>query len=57
MNASQAEARAVLEGYKLILANGFTTGKVCSDSKEMVDSLTFGQPRVHDWRAFQEVWV
>ena len=47
---------AVLKGYNLLLANGFSEGMVCSDSKEIVDSLAHRQPQIHDWRSFQEVW-
>ena len=56
INANQAEARAVLEGYKLLMhyAEGF--GTVLSDSVETVASLRGGLPILYDWRSYEEIW-
>ncbi|KAF3328804.1 hypothetical protein FCM35_KLT05882 [Carex littledalei] len=53
---AQAEAIAVLHGYRLMQDWGCHTGVVFSDSKEVVDSLAHSQPIYHDWRSSNEVW-
>lgn len=57
MNSVQAEAMAVVIGYKMLMSYQAPKCLLYSDSMEMVDSLAHKQPRVHDWRMFTEVWT
>lgn len=57
MNSAQAEAIAVVTGYKMLISYESPRCLLYSDSMEMVDSLAHKQPRVHDWRMFAEVWT
>lgn len=56
MNSAQAEAHAVLQGYKMLLSESGNRGLLFSDSMEIVDSLAHNPPQIHDWRAYNEVW-
>ncbi|KAF3334481.1 hypothetical protein FCM35_KLT21085 [Carex littledalei] len=55
-DATQIEARAVLEGCKLLAKHASGVGTVVSDSKEIVTSVNSSPPGMHDWRASAEVW-
>lgn len=56
VNATQAEAKAVLEGCKLLLKHTNGVGIVLSDSIEVIGSVNNSPPGLHDWRASSEVW-
>lgn len=56
ISPSQVEAIAVLHGYKLMQDSGCREGVIFSDSLEVVDSIAHGQPVIHDWRSYHEVW-
>lgn len=57
MSSAQAEAMAVVIGYKMLISYVSPRCLLYSDSMETVDSLAHKQPRVHDWRMFAEVWT
>lgn len=56
VNPAQAEARAVVEGYKVLLHKANGVGTVFSDSKETVFSLAGNLPNIQDWRSYEDVW-
>lgn len=56
LNATHAEASAVLEGYRLLMTHNCPQGTVLSDCLEIVDSLAQNSPVIHDWRSFSTIW-
>lgn len=56
LGPTQAEARGVLEAYKLMQNLRCTHGTVYSDCLEIVDSLSHTTPRIHDWRSYDHIW-
>lgn len=56
INPAQAEAKAVLEGYKLLLQKANGVGTVFSDSMETVLSLAGSLPIIQDWRSYEDIW-
>lgn len=56
VNPAQAEAKALLEGYNLLVQKAGGKGVVYSDSKETVAALSQKTPVISDWRSYEEIW-
>ncbi|KAF3329666.1 hypothetical protein FCM35_KLT04997 [Carex littledalei] len=57
VNPNQAEAKGVLEGYRLLVQWAKGVGTVCSDSMETVKSLQNRLPVINDWRSYEDIWA
>lgn len=56
VNPAQVEAKALLEGYSVLVKKAGGVGAVFSDSKDLVAAMAQQAPIISDWRTFEEVW-